>query len=69
MFKIGDKVSIKDKCWTYSDMFFYVARIYKNGDLKLRNAEKNGTFDTLERFKEKDLVRGWAAAERNRKYH
>ena len=55
-FKIGDKVSIKPT-WYGHERRWIVDRIYKNGDMRLRDADDKDT--TLERYAPEDLKRGW----------
>lgn len=55
-FKIGDKVRIKDKTWYGSDRRWIVDRIFKNGDMRLRDVGDKDS--TIERYAPEDLKRG-----------
>lgn len=56
-FKIGDKVRIKGKNWYGHRKKWIIEFIFKNGDMRLRNAKDEG--DTVERYEQKDLKKGW----------
>lgn len=56
-FKREDKVRIKGKdCFGHRKLW-YVDWIFKNGDIRLRNA-KNPE-ETIERYQAKELKKGW----------
>jgi len=55
-FKVGDKVRIKDKTWYGNERRWIVDRIFKNGDMRLRDADNKDS--TIERYEPNDLKRG-----------
>lgn len=54
-FKLGDKVRMKDSTWYGAERRWIVDRIYKNGDMRLRDADDKDS--TIERYVPEDLER------------